>query len=197
MRERNPACADRSEDGHPGHGDRELKDLRPAVGQQLFGERGRAGQVGVDGREDQRDRDHGGDERTGRADRDPQQVGQRGSAVGGGSKDADRHDGQRDIHGRRDDERDEYYARELAVGIAEPTGHGCDRFPSDKGQHQHRRGRPDRRRAMRRERRPVVQPQMAGSADDRYRNERDEHDDQAELRRTRRPGAGEGHREHG
>jgi hypothetical protein len=71
MRERNPAGADRSEDRHPGHGDCELKDLRPAVGQQLFGERGRAGQVGVDSREDQRDRDHGGDERAGRSDRDP------------------------------------------------------------------------------------------------------------------------------
>ena len=71
LRERNPACADRSEDGHPGHGDCELKDLRPAVGQQLFGERGRASQVGVDGREDQRDRDHCGDDRAGRSDRDP------------------------------------------------------------------------------------------------------------------------------
>jgi hypothetical protein len=49
---------------------------------------------------------------------------------------------------------------------------------------------------MGRERRPVVQPQVADSAKDRYRNECDEHNDESELRRTRRPGAGEGHGEH-
>jgi hypothetical protein len=42
-----------------------------------------------------------------------------------------------------------------------------------------------------------MQPQMASSADGGDRNEGDEHDNQAELRRTRRPGAGERHREHG
>jgi hypothetical protein len=133
-------------------------------------------------------------DRSRRTDCYVEQVGERHG--GSRSEHADGRDGQAQVKGRRNGQRDRDHPRELPGGVGEPGSERRDGLPADERQHESGCGVADGKPSVRREWAPVREPRGRDRSDDRHGHDRDQQHDQNKLGAGAGPQPGRRQAEH-